>query len=103
MAEAPELRLSDLHDLFAAALHDPRVQLQRGLSPKHMAVEDRWRVFFSAKCRCGVSALLYVDISKDRTRAEIEEKMGSLLAGLSAQADQFYRMPCEMHQRMQLR
>ena len=103
MEREDKTSLALLHDLFESALEDSRISLRRKLAPPHMAAEDRWRVFFSTKCRCGISALLYIDINKEKSAAEIREAAPGLLDVLSRQADQFYRMPCDLHRKMRLR
>ena len=102
--EAPEeVSLPLLHRLFEERLEDSRIRLLKNLNPPHLSVEDRWRVFFSVRCECGTSALLYLDVNKDKSAAEVEAAAPQLLNGLSAQADQFQRMPCDLHKKMALR
>ena len=103
MEREDEISLALLHDLFENALEDSRISLRRKLAPPQMAAEDRWRVFFSTQCRCGISALLYVDIMKDKSANDVREAAPALLDVLSKQADQFYRMPCDLHRKMHLR
>ncbi|MEE9284443.1 MAG: hypothetical protein V3V35_01805, partial [Dehalococcoidia bacterium] len=95
--ERDAVDLPRLHDLLEKALEDPRITIRRKLDPPQMAVEDRWRVFFSTQCQCGISALLFLDISKDKTAAEVREAVPGMLKVLSTQTDQFLRMPCELH------
>ena len=92
-----------LEDLFLTHLSDPRLRLRRGLDPPRLKAADRWRVFFTVACDCGTSALLYLDVSKDRSAQEVREALPRLLGTLSAQADQFQRMPCDLHRKMRLR
>ena len=92
-----------LHQLFEERLQDPRIRLRKDMDPPHLRVKDRWRVFFSVGCECGTSALLYLDVTKDKSAAEVREATPQLLKGLSAQADQFQEMPCDLHKKMSLR
>ncbi len=60
------------------------------------------KVFFSAKCDCGTAALLSVEIAGDKTTSQIKAALPSLTDNLQQQAKKFYRMSCEMHERMRL-
>lgn len=101
--EEQEVSLSFLHDLFANALQDERIQILRGIKPPHFKEVGAWRVSFSVSCQCNTSALLYIDINKGKSVVEVQEAIPELLKGLSAQADQFQQMPCDLHQKMRIR
>ena len=60
------------------------------------------KVFFSDSCSCGTSALLSVEVSQEKTMAEIREALPSLVERLVNQQEQFESMPCDMHLRMRL-
>ena len=60
------------------------------------------KVFFSAKCDCGTAALLSVEIAGDKTAGQIKAALPLLTDSLQQQAKKFYRMSCEMHEKMRL-
>ena len=63
---------------------------------------DFRKLFFSATCDCGTSALLSVEISNDKTVDEIRAALPSVIEGLSGQAKQFQSMSCDLHTKMRL-
>ncbi|MCH7552956.1 MAG: hypothetical protein IIC82_03030 [Chloroflexi bacterium] len=103
MESAQDVTLAFLHDLFESLLEDPRISVRKGLKVPHLETDDQWRVFFTAKCSCEVSALLYLDVSKDKTADEVREAMPRLLDLLGKQTDQFLSMPCDLHAKMRMR
>ncbi len=103
MKSRDEVNLPLLQQLFEEQLQDSRVQLLKDIDLPHLKTEDQWRVIFSVKCECGTSALLYLDVSKTKTAEEVRKATPQLLQGLSAQADQFQRMPCDLHKKMSLK
>jgi len=60
------------------------------------------KVFFSAKCDCGTSALVSVEVARDKTMLEVEAALPSLVEKLESQAKMFYGMNCEMHTKMRM-
>jgi hypothetical protein len=60
------------------------------------------KVFFSARCECKTVALLSVEVSEEKTLADVERALPSLVGRLEAQARSFYNMNCEVHARMRL-
>ena len=60
------------------------------------------KVFFADRCSCGTSALLSVEVSKERTIPEIWEALPSLVDRLMQQQRQFESMPCDLHLQMRL-
>ena len=60
------------------------------------------KVFFAARCECTTVALLSVEVSEDKTLADVERALPSLVGRLEAQARAFYNMNCDMHERMRL-
>ena len=59
-------------------------------------------MFFSARCDCGTSALLSVEVAEDKTIADVRQAMPSLVDRLVKQERMFESMSCEMHTRMRL-
>ena len=60
------------------------------------------KVFFSARCECGTAAVLSVEVSEEKTVGEIRQALPMLISKLEAQSQTFYKMSCEMHQRMRM-
>ncbi len=60
------------------------------------------KVFFSARCDCGTAAVLSVEVSEEKTVDEIKQALPVLISKLEAQSKTFYKMSCDMHQRMRL-
>ena len=60
------------------------------------------KVFFSARCGCGTSALLSVEVAREKTMAEVREALPSLVDRLVKQERTFESMSCELHTRMRL-
>ena len=98
-----EVSLPFLHDLFAIEFKDERIQILSGVDPPQLKLKNNWRVSFSVSCHCGTLALLYIDIDKGKSVDEVRKATPQLLKGLSAQADQFQRMSCDLHRKMRLR
>jgi hypothetical protein len=63
---------------------------------------DFRKLFFSATCDCGTSALLSVEVSKDKTVEEIRTALPMVIDALAGQAKQFRSMSCAMHNKMRL-
>jgi len=60
------------------------------------------KFFYSAKCKCGTSALLSVEISTNKGLSEIEKVAPELIRRLEDRAKTFYDMSCEYHTNMRL-
>ena len=60
------------------------------------------KVFFSARCQCGTAALLSVEVAEEKTIEQVEQVLPSLVERLTGQAQSFYSMPCEAHERMRM-
>ena len=58
------------------------------------------KIFFSASCDCETSALLSVEISKEKDDNEIEDAIPSLVEHLERQEKAFRTMDCETHSKM---
>ena len=58
--------------------------------------------FFSVRCDCGTAAVLSIEVSGQKTIAEIEAALPSLVDRLKSQAGSFRAMPCDAHLRMRL-
>jgi hypothetical protein len=63
---------------------------------------DFRKLFFSATCDCGTSALLSVEVSKDKTGDEIRTALPTVINALVGQAQQFRSMSCDLHSKMRL-
>ena len=74
----------------------------QGLDMDLSANRDFHKVFFSARCDCGTSALLSVEVARDKTLEEVSRALPSLVSRLQDQARAFRRMTCETHTRMRL-
>ena len=93
----------ELRDLLSGAL-SPEAGLRplSGFKMDFSANPDFRKVFFSAKCDCGTSALLSVEVAKEKTRDDIIQALPSLVERLESQARVFHGMPCEMHTKMRM-
>ena len=60
------------------------------------------KVFFSARCDCGTSALLSVEVAQGKTIAQVRQALPSLVDRLETQARRFHGMSCEVHTRMRM-
>ena len=60
------------------------------------------KAFFSVRCECGTAAVLSIEVSAQKTMAEITAAMPSLVDRLESQARSFRAMPCDVHLRMRL-
>jgi hypothetical protein len=60
------------------------------------------KAFFSVRCECGTAAVLSIEVSGQKTMAEITAAMPSLVARLESQARSFRAMSCDVHLRMRL-
>ena len=60
------------------------------------------KVFFSARCDCGTSALLSVEVAREKTTAEVQEALPSMVERLVKQERAFEGMSCELHTRMRM-
>ncbi len=60
------------------------------------------KAFFSIRCECGTAAVLSIEVSAQKTTAEIEDALPSLVDRLKSQAKSFRAMPCDAHLRMRL-
>ena len=56
------------------------------------------KVYFGIRCDCETSAVLTVEVSNDRTEADLEEAMPAILDRLMRQKAAFRKMPCLSHQ-----
>ena len=74
----------------------------RGLKMDLSANRGFHKVFFAARCECTTVALLSVEVSEEKTVADVKRALPSLVGRLEAQARAFYNMNCEMHERMRL-
>ena len=94
---------SQIQTLIGDAIPDALgLDLMEGFKMDLSANADFRKLFFSAKCECGTSALLSVEISRDKTVDEIKAALPSVIDGLAGQARQFRSMSCEVHTKMRL-
>ena len=94
---------SDLQTLIAEAFPDDlNLSPMSGFKMDLSANAEFRKLFFSAKCDCGTSALLSVEISNDKTVEDIKDALRSIIDGLGRQAKQFRSMSCDMHTKMRL-
>ena len=56
------------------------------------------KVYFGARCDCGTSAVLSVEVANDRTEADLESAMPAILDRLMKQKASFRNMSCRSHQ-----
>ena len=81
---------------------DLELSALRGFKMDLSANRGFLKAFFAARCECTTVALLSVEVSEEKTVAEVERALPSLIGRLEAQARAFYNMNCEMHARMRL-
>jgi hypothetical protein len=92
-----------LRDLIHGALPaDARLAPLPGFKMDLSANPGFQKVFFAARCACGTSALLSVEVSEAKTMREVHEALPSLVDRLVRQQQAFESMSCEMHTRMRL-
>ena len=58
------------------------------------------KVYFGARCGCGTSAVLSVEVASDKTEGDLERAMPALLDRLMRQRDHFNQMSCKAHERL---
>ena len=103
--DAPPEPLSDrqIQTLIADALPDDLgLRSMTGFNMDLSANADFRKLFFSATCECGTSALLSVEVSKDKTADEIRDALPSVIDALDRQTKQFRSMSCDLHNKMRL-
>ena len=92
-----------LRDLIHGALPaDARLVPLPGFRMDLSANPGFRKVFFAARCTCGTSALLSVEVSETKSMREVHEALPSLVDRLVRQRQAFDSMSCEMHTRMRL-
>ena len=82
--------------------NDLDLKPMKGFKMDLSANADFRKLFFSASCDCGTSAILSVEVSKEKTSAEIENALPSMIDGLKRQATAFRSMSCNLHTQMRL-
>ena len=96
-------RLDEVQALLKDAVRDESgLEMLKGFKLNFSGTADFHKVFFSAKCDCGTAALLSIEVSKDKTLAEVEESLPSLTDHLNRKLRQFRSMSCEMHTNMRM-
>ncbi len=61
------------------------------------------KVYFGARCDCGTSAVLSVEVAADKTEDDLARAMPALLDRLMRQRDHFKQMSCLSHERLRTR
>ena len=56
------------------------------------------KVYFGARCDCGTSAVLSVEVANDRTESDLESAMPAILDRLMKQKASFRNMSCRSHE-----
>lgn len=103
MSTSDSASLSAIQKVFEEALSDQRIRPFKGMGPERGDLKDKWRVFFTASCQCGIASLMYIEISKDKGMEKITKAAPNLLKSISLQVDRFFQMPCEQHAKMSMR
>jgi len=100
---APLPSVKQLHSLIAEALPaEARLTPLKGFKIDLTANPDFQKIFFAARCDCGTVGLLSVEVSREKSMAEVRRAAPELARRLDLQASTFYGMSCEAHQRMRL-
>ena len=93
--------LEQIHGLFQAAVADePSLTLLKGFKVDFSGNPDFHKVYLAVRCQCGTAGLLSVEVAMEKTLAEVEAAMPSLLENLQVKQRMFTNMSCEMHTRM---
>ena len=93
--------LEQVHALFQAAVaDDPDLTLLKGFKVDFSGNPDFHKVYLAVRCDCGTAGLLSVEVAMEKTLAEVETAMPSLLENLQLKRRAFRNMSCEMHARM---
>ena len=101
MERGTPILLEELHALFSSALAgDAQLTFIPRAGAQHPGPPDSFRLYFAARCTCGVAALLTIDVSRSKTAAEVREALPYLLAHLRNRARMFYGMSCQRHAAM---
>ena len=64
-------------------------------------VPDAHQFFFAVSCTCGTSAVLNLEVPKNKSISEVETAIPGLVGHLRNRARQFKGMPCSMHKSLQ--
>lgn len=100
MTQREPVRLSELHAMVRDALGENARLAFLARFPGQDSAPDIFRLFFAARCTCGVAALLTLEVSKAKTGDDVRQALPYLLSNLRERADLFYRLPCERHAAM---
>ena len=93
--------LEQVHGLFQAAVADDTdLTLLKGFKVDFSGNPDFHKVYLAVRCHCGTAGLLSVEVAMEKTLAEVEAAMPSLLENLQLKRRMFTNMSCEMHTRM---
>ena len=95
------LQKAELHRVFLEALkEDVGLVALKGFKLDLSANKDFHKLFFAARCECGTSALLSVEVGKSKTLEEVKQALPGLVKHLRSKEQTFRSMSCEMHARM---
>ena len=100
MTQRDPVRLSELHALVRHALGEDARLAFLAKFPGQDSAPDIFRLFFAARCACGVAALLTLEVSRAKTSDDVRQAFPYLLSNLRERADLFYRLPCDRHAAM---
>tara|TARA_B100001245_G_C22629642_1_gene310180 strand:+ start:212 stop:568 length:357 start_codon:yes stop_codon:yes gene_type:complete len=73
-----------------------------GFNLKMSKMQHAQKIFFAAKCKCGTSALITVDVANDKTLDDVKMSASQLARQLEKQADSFYEMSCDVHKKIRI-
>ena len=71
-------------------------------SLKMPKMQHSQKIFFAAKCQCGTSALISVEVAKNKTLDDVQMSAPQLARQLENQADSFYEMSCDVHKKIRI-
>ena len=98
---SPPATLEEIHGLFQHAVaDDASLSLLKGFKMDFSGNPDFHKVYLAVRCHCGTAALLSVEVAMEKTFADVEKAMPSLLENLQIKVTMFRNMSCEMHGRM---
>ena len=73
-----------------------------GFNLKMSKMQHSRKIFFAAKCKCGTSALITVEVANDKTLDDVKRSASQLVKQLEKQADSFYEMSCDVHKKIRI-
>jgi hypothetical protein len=73
-----------------------------GFNLKMSKMQHSQKIFFAARCQCGTSALISVEVANDKTLDDVKMSAPQLARQLEKQADSFYAMSCDIHKKIRI-